>query len=97
MGRRIQNPNRNREKVVSAIRSGKLSEEESRLLSDLRRTADVIHSYGRRGIIALSVYGIGTQTALRILSKMHYSEDELLKDLWEAKLQYIRTKPYWKT
>ncbi|MEM2087998.1 MAG: DEAD/DEAH box helicase [Thermoproteota archaeon] len=75
----------------------KLSEEEARLLADLRRTADVIHSYGRRGIIALSVYGIGPQTALRILSKMHYSEDELLKDLLEAKLQYIRTKPYWKT
>jgi ATP-dependent Lhr-like helicase len=83
--------------VNKRLNGEKLSEGESRLLADLRRTADVIHSYGRRGVIALSVYGIGPQTALRILSKMHYSEDELLRDLLEAKLQYIRTKPYWKT
>jgi len=83
--------------VNKRLNGEKLSEDELRILSDLRRTADVIHSYGRRGVIALSVYGIGPQTALRILSKMHYSEDELLKDLLEAKLQYIRTKPYWKT
>jgi len=83
--------------VNKRLNGEKLSEDESRLLADLRRTADVIHSYGRRGVIALSVYGIGPQTALRILSKMHYSEDELLRDLLEAKLQYIRTKPYWKT
>ncbi len=82
--------------VNKRLNGEKLSEDESRLLADLRRTADVIHSYGRRGVIALSVYGIGPQTALRILSKMHYSEDELLKDLLEAKLQYIRTKPFWK-
>ncbi|MGB9718006.1 MAG: DEAD/DEAH box helicase [Thermoproteota archaeon] len=83
--------------VNKRLNGEKLSGDESRLLADLRRTADVIHSYGRRGVIALSVYGIGPQTALRILSKMHYSEDELLRDLLEAKLQYIRTKPYWKT
>ncbi|MGQ9596071.1 MAG: helicase-related protein [Thermoproteota archaeon] len=83
--------------VNKRLHGEKLSANESRLLADLRRTADIIHSYGRTGTIALSVYGIGPQTASRILSKMHYSEDELLKDLLGAKLQYIRTKPYWRT
>lgn len=61
-----------------------LSKKELELLADLRRTADIIHSYGKRGALALSVYGIGPQTALRILSKMHPDENELLKDLLEA-------------
>lgn len=61
-----------------------LSKKELELLADLRRTADIIHSYGKRGVLALSVYGIGPQTALRILSKMHPDENELLKDLLEA-------------
>lgn len=86
----------NAEEIVRKRLSGeKLEEEELRELSEIRKTADIINSYGRNGIIALSVYGIGPQTALKILSKMHYTEDELMKDLMEAKLKYIQTKPYW--
>lgn len=69
-----------REVVNKRLRGEKLSENEAKLLTDLRRTADIVRSYGRRGVIALSVYGIGPQTASRILSKMHYEENELLKD-----------------
>jgi ATP-dependent Lhr-like helicase len=86
----------NVEEIIRKRLSGaKLSEDELKILSDVRRTADIINSYGRRGIIALSVYGVGPQTAFRILSKMQYTEDDLMKDLLEAKLKYIQTKPYW--
>jgi ATP-dependent Lhr-like helicase len=86
----------NVEEIIRKRLSGaKLSEDELKILSDIRRTADIINSYGRRGIIALSVYGVGPQTAFRILSKMQYTEDDLMKDLLEAKLKYIQTKPYW--
>ncbi|MEM2884493.1 MAG: DEAD/DEAH box helicase [Thermoproteota archaeon] len=77
------------------LKGESLTEEEVEQLSNLRRSADIIHSYGKDGAIALSVYGIGPQTASRVLSRMHYSEDELLKDLLEAKLKYIQTRPYW--
>lgn len=73
----------------------RLSDDELEQLSELRRTADIVHSYGKNGIIALSVYGIGPQTASRILSKMHHTEEELLTDLLDAKLKYIQTRPYW--
>jgi len=87
---------RSAEEVVrKRLRNERLSEEEMRLLADLRRAADIIHSYGKSGVIALSMYGIGPQTASRILSKMHYSEDSLLKDLLQAKLKYIQTRPFW--
>ncbi|MGQ9514012.1 MAG: hypothetical protein ACUVTL_03030 [Thermoproteota archaeon] len=84
-----------KEIVRKRLRGERLSVEELELFSELRRKADIVHSYGKSGIIALSIYGIGPQTASRILSRMHHSEDELIKDLLEAKLKYIQTRPFW--
>jgi ATP-dependent Lhr-like helicase len=72
-----------------------LSIEEKEILSRTRRSADVVLSYGKKGVIAQSVYGIGPQMAARILSKMHESETEFYEDLLEAKLKFIETKKYW--
>ena len=72
-----------------------LTKEEEGQISKLRRSADVVLSYGKRGIIAQSVYGIGPQMAGRVLSRMHDSDETLYKDLLEAKLNFIRTKRYW--
>src|SRR5256885_10272519 len=72
-----------------------LDENEQKALTRARRSADLVIAYGRRAIIAQSVYGIGPQTAARVLSKMHESDDEFYKDLLEAKLQFIATRPFW--
>lgn len=75
--------------------SGKLSEDETTSLSRARRSADLVLAYGKKGIIAQCVYGIGPQTASKVLSKMHDSEEAFFKDLISAKLKFIETKPYW--
>jgi len=72
-----------------------LDENEQKTLTRTRRSADLVIAYGRRAVIAQSVYGSGPQTASRVLSKMHESDDEFYKDLLEAKLQFITTRPYW--
>jgi len=72
-----------------------LSEEETKILVETRRNADIALSYGKRGIMAMMVYGVGPQTASRILAKMHYTDEELFRDLLEAKLKYIQTRPFW--
>src|SRR2546426_916646 len=72
-----------------------LDENEQKALTKARRSADLVIAYGRRAVIAQSVYGIGPQTASRVLSKMHESDEEFYKDLLEAKLQFIATRPYW--
>ncbi len=72
-----------------------LNADENKELSKLRRAADLVLSYGRRAVIAQAVYGIGPQTASRILAEMKEDEDEFYKSLLEAKLKFISTRPFW--
>jgi ATP-dependent Lhr-like helicase len=77
-------------------REGKdLAEEELRELTQARREADLVLSYGKNAILALEVKGVGPETASRILGKMHPKEDEFYMDLLKAKIQYLRTRAYW--
>jgi ATP-dependent Lhr-like helicase len=46
-------------------------------------------------VIAQAVYGIGPQTAARILAKMHEDDERFYKELLEAKLKFIETRPFW--
>ncbi len=72
-----------------------LQDDEMKLLVKTRQSADMVLSYGRRAIIAQCVYGIGPQTAYRILARMHDDEGEFYRDLLEAKMAFITNRPYW--
>ncbi len=63
---------------------------------ELHRRASMYLSYNRRAIIALSMYGVGTDTAMRILGRLHRDERSLVLDLLKAREQFLRTKKYWK-
>jgi ATP-dependent Lhr-like helicase len=77
------------------LKSKPLEDSELDALSRARRSADLVLSYGRRAVVAQCVYGIGPQTASRILAKMHDDEKRFYKDLLEAKLKFITTRPFW--
>ena len=81
--------------VKRRLAHGALKEEEGSELSKARRAADLVLSYGRRAVVAQAVYGVGPQTAARILAKMHDDEEEFYKELLEAKLKFIETRPFW--
>src|SRR3989475_5323513 len=72
-----------------------LTDEERKLLTRSKQVADLVAVYGRRAIYANSVYGVGPTTASKILAKMQDTEKEFLNDLFEAKLKYVTTRPYW--
>ena len=76
-------------------KSQPLEDDERESLSRARRSADLVLSYGRRAVIAQCVYGIGPQTASRILARMHDDEKSFYKDLLEAKLKFITTRQFW--
>ncbi len=90
-----QDPNRLQEILKKRLRNKELTEEELKDLTYARRTADLILSYGKKAVIALEVRGIGPETAFRILGKMHQDEDDFYMDLLKAKINFIRTHPYW--
>jgi len=72
-----------------------LAPEELDQLTEARRTADLVLSHGKRALTAFQVRGVGPETAFRILSRMHPKEDDFYMDLLKAKIQFLRTRPYW--
>ena len=74
-----------------------LSENEKKELSkdELMRRVALYNSYGRKALLALSTYGVGTETAARILSRLHKDDRALALDLLRAREQFIRTRKYW--
>jgi ATP-dependent Lhr-like helicase len=77
-------------------REGKeLTPDELKELSQARRKADLILSYGKQAVRALQVKGVGPEVASRILGKMHPEEEKFYMDLLKAKIQYLRTREFW--
>jgi ATP-dependent Lhr-like helicase len=89
----------NVDKLVEDLRKrreGKeLIPEELKELSNARRKADLVLSYGKQAVRALQVKGVGPETASRILGRMHHQEDQFYMDLLKAKVQYLRTREFW--
>ncbi|MBO3803943.1 MAG: hypothetical protein JTT11_08780, partial [Candidatus Brockarchaeota archaeon] len=81
--------------VAKHLRRSRLSEEEKRALMDAARNADLVLTHGKKAATALLVFGIGPQVAARILRKPSGNEDDFFKELLEAKLNFIRTRPFW--
>ncbi len=84
-----------RDAYAKRMRKLDLTDEEKKLLTRSKQIADLVAVYGKRAVYANSVYGVGPTTASKILAKMQDTEKEFLNDLFEAKLKYVTTRPYW--
>jgi ATP-dependent Lhr-like helicase len=69
--------------------------EDVEIVTNGRKTADMVLSYGRKALEALTVYGVGPVTAYQVLSRMHATDKDFYSDLLKAKIQYMRTRQYW--
>jgi ATP-dependent Lhr-like helicase len=91
-----EDPEKLRDILERRLKGEELIEEDLEYLTHARRTADLILSHGKKALTALQVKGVGPETAFRTLGKMHTNEDDFYMDLLKAKIQYLRTRPYWK-
>ena len=72
-----------------------LTADENKRLGELLRSAGLVEAYGKKAVIALSVYGVGVETAARVLRNIRRDERLFFADLLDAQKQFIRTRRYW--
>jgi len=72
-----------------------LTGDEKKELKKYYKLAELARVYKKRAAMALSARGVGHQKAGRILSKRHREEENFLRDILEAEIEYARTKRFW--
>ncbi len=63
---------------------------------EAEKATALIAAYGSKALFALETYGIGPQTATRVLSKLRKNESEFYSDLLEAQKSFITNRKFWK-
>ncbi len=62
---------------------------------ELFKIANLVMNYGMRGVYAMLTYGVGFETAKRVLSGYYPTEEDFFKALLEAERNYVRTRKFW--
>jgi ATP-dependent Lhr-like helicase len=79
---------------VAAKKDG-LSAEEKKIYTRLRKNANLVLADGSKAILALAARGVGVDTAARILDFQHATEEEFLRALLAAEVQYAKNRRFW--
>jgi len=83
--------------LIKHLRKTRITEKEKAILLDAGRNADLVLTHGKYAAKALMVFGVGPQVAGRLLRRQYDHEDDFFRDLLEAKLNFLRTRPFWPT
>ena len=73
-----------------AVSKGNIRNDDTRMM----KTASLVASHGKKALMVLAGYGIGPDTASRILATQK-DGDELLKEILRAEVTYARTRRFW--
>ena len=74
----------------------RVTAEEKRKFERAWKVASLIESFGPTAVVVMSGYGVGADTAARILRNMiGGDEDNLIKQIYEAERQYVVTRGFW--
>ncbi len=73
---------------------GKLTEEEEKRFRRAWKTSSLLQNFGRRAIVTISGFGIGADTAARILRR-YSGEEEFYKDIYKAEKTFVANRIFW--
>ena len=82
-------------KIIRKKHEGKkLTSDEKRRFDRAWKVSSLVENFGKTAIIVMSGYGVGADTAARILRNM-VDEEHLFKQIYEAERQYVMTRGFW--
>ena len=82
-------------RIIQKKRAGRpVGDDGERLYRRAWKTASLVETFGQAALIALSGYGVGADTAARILRDM-VGEDGIYRQVYEAERQYVMTRGFW--
>lgn len=75
---------------------GRLTGDEKHRLDRAWKVSSLVESFGRTALLVMSGYGVGADTAARILRDMVEGDEEnLYRQIYEAERQYVMTRGFW--
>jgi len=78
-----------------ATRKKAATDEDRRVLARLKKNANLILAQGKRAVLALAARGVGVDTAARLLNFQHETEEEFLRAVLAAEVQYAKNRRFW--
>jgi ATP-dependent Lhr-like helicase len=81
--------------IIQKLGGFKITSEENHKFDRAWKAASLINNFGKQAILVMSGYGIGVDTAARILRNNTDSE-QIFRTIYDAERQYIMTRGFWK-
>ncbi|MHB1909415.1 MAG: DEAD/DEAH box helicase [Nitrososphaerales archaeon] len=82
-------------RIIQKKRAGKkLEPEEEKKFRRAWKTSSLIQNFGKRAIIILSGFGVGVDTAARIIRRTA-DEEQIYKNIYIAEKNYVSTRGFW--
>jgi ATP-dependent Lhr-like helicase len=81
--------------ITRKLYGGQLTADEDHKFNRAWKVASLINNFGKKALIVLAGYGIGADSAARILRNID-EDSELYRAIYEAERQYVITRGFWK-
>ncbi|MEM4264637.1 MAG: DEAD/DEAH box helicase [Thermoplasmata archaeon] len=80
---------------LASLKKGRRGAQEEAAIKRLYKSASLVMANGKKAVLALVARGVGPDTAARILQRPQLTEEDFLRDVLAAEIQYARTKRFW--
>jgi ATP-dependent helicase Lhr and Lhr-like helicase len=80
--------------IGKRLTGNNLSVEENHKFERAWKVSSLVNNFGKKAIVVLAGFGIGADTAARIL-RNSVDENEIYKSIYEAERQYVTTRGFW--